>query len=163
MSILTENYRLFDDDGQYPCPACRCGNLIPITLTEALGCETCRHIFTLDLNQQTLKMVDREPSITWRWTGQHWRGQHLGQIEINWIYWLLACVLILMPPGLIAVSGLLFPPVSGSGWVWFPLVWAGITLFAHLSMVVWMVTEAYQFPLLLYVRTKWQQFWRVSH
>lgn len=163
MSMFKESYRQFEDRQTYPCPACRCGTLTPITLTEALGCEICRHIFTLDVDQHLLKMVDREPPITWRWTGQQWRGQHLGQLEINWIYWFLGFVLVLMPPGLIAVSGLLFPPVSGSAWVWFPLIWASITLVAHLTMVIWMVTEAYQFPLLLYLRTKWQQLWRVSH
>jgi hypothetical protein len=163
MSMFKESRRQFTDPQPYPCPACRCGTLTPITLTEALGCEICRHIFTLDMEQHLLKMVDREPPITWRWTGQNWRGQHIGQLEINWIYWFLGCVLVLMPPGLIAVSGLLFPPVSGSAWVWFPLIWASITLIAHLTMVIWMVTEAYQFPLLLYLRTRWQQLWRVSH
>ncbi len=161
--MFKNSSRELDDYQTYPCPACRCGQLTSITLTEAFGCDVCRHIFTLDLNQNLLKMIDREPAITWRWTGQYWRGQHLGELEINWIYWFLAFVLVLMPPGLIAVSGLLFPPVSGSGWVWFPLIWAGITLAAHLTMVVWMVTEAYQFPLLLYFRTKWQQLWRLSH
>lgn len=143
----------------YPCPACRCGTLKNITLTEAFSCEICQHIFTIDSHPSLLKMVDREPAITWRWSGQYWKGQHLGQLEVSWIYWLLACGLILIPPGLVAVSGLLFPPVAGSGWVWFPLIWANITLIAHLTLVIWMITEAYQFPLLLYLRTKWQQLW----
>jgi hypothetical protein len=141
----------------YPCPVCRCGDLSNIALMDAFGCDVCRHIFTIHPERQLLKMADREPSITWRWNGQNWKGEHIGNLEITWVYGLAALLLILFPPTLIGLSAFLFPPISGRFWAWFPIIWTAITFLSHLLLVLWLIAEAYQFPVFLYLRSRWQQ------
>ncbi|WP_413166605.1 hypothetical protein ACL6C3_07840 [Capilliphycus salinus ALCB114379] len=141
----------------YPCPVCRCGRLSNIALMDAFGCDVCRHIFTIHPEKQLLKMADREPSITWRWNGQSWQGEHIGNLELSWFYWLAALAIIIFPPTLIGLSAFLFPPVSGSVWAWFPIMWTVIAFLSHLFLVLWLIAEAYQFPVFLYLRTRWQQ------
>lgn len=144
-------------DQTYPCPVCRCGEISNIALMEAFGCNVCRHIFTIHPERQLLKLADREPSLSWRWNGQTWKGEHIGDLELSWVYWVAAIIIIVLPPSLVGVSALIFPPVSGSQWSCFPFLWTGMTFFSHLILVVWLITEAYQFPVLLYLRTRWQQ------
>lgn len=59
-----------------PCPYCGSqGELIPITLMEAIGCDRCQSLFTFSPPDHTLEQV-ASPTPTprrWRWTGQHWR------------------------------------------------------------------------------------------
>ena len=62
----------------YPCP-CRCsGQLIPITLTDAFGCEQCHKIFAVKPDGYTLEQLStsypQPPS--WYWSGQHWHPAH---------------------------------------------------------------------------------------
>ncbi|MGL5081815.1 MAG: hypothetical protein ACRC8A_10040 [Microcoleaceae cyanobacterium] len=148
-------------DSEYPCPVCRCGQLSGITLMEAFGCNTCRHLFTVGARQNQLKIADREPAITWQWNGQTWQGEHIGNLELSWIYWLAAAALVCFPPSLIGLTALIFPP-PGGGLAWFPIIWTGVAFLAHLSLVLWLVTEAYQFPVLLYLKVRWQQWFQVG-
>lgn len=157
MSMFQEKANPLSYHENYPCPVCRCGTLSNITLTDAFGCNLCRHIFTIYPERQLLKMLDREPPMTWRWNGQNWKGEHLGNLELSWFYWLAALFLVILPPTLIGLSAFLFPAVPGSFWSWFPLVWTAIVFLAHLLLVLWIIVEAYQFPLFLYLRTRWQQ------
>lgn len=141
----------------YPCPVCHFGQLSNLALTEAFGCNACRHIFTVDSSQERLKIADREPAMVWRWNGQTWRGEHIGSLELSWFYWVVALLLILLPPGLVGLTAVIFPSANG-GWLSFPMIWTGIVFLTHLSIVLWLLMEAYQFPVLLYLRSRWQQF-----
>ncbi|MDX2272631.1 MAG: hypothetical protein NW237_11905 [Cyanobacteriota bacterium] len=60
--------------GIYPCPCCHQGQLRPITLTEALGCSRCQHIFALmpdhlHIEQLAVSYPYRK---LWYWNGSHW-------------------------------------------------------------------------------------------
>ena len=55
----------------YPCPSCKQGTLIPITLTEAWGCDRCKQIFE---RTETLHSVSKLSSPypqqrLWQWDG----------------------------------------------------------------------------------------------
>ena len=162
MSKLNRKRISLSEKDTYTCPVCRCGEISNITLTEAFGCNVCRHIFTLQLEQQTLKMVDREPPLVWRWTGKTWESDRLGDLEVSWIYWFFAITFVCFPPSLIGLSALIFPPISGSVWSWFPLIWTGLTFFTHLLLILWLIAEAYQFPLLLILKIQWQRIFNQS-
>lgn len=58
----------------YPCPICRQGQIEPITLTEAWGCDRCRQIFERRAESNTIGKLSapyyRQRS--WRWDGKQW-------------------------------------------------------------------------------------------
>jgi hypothetical protein len=58
----------------YPCPCRKKGNLLPIALTEAFGCDRCQQIFVVRENEQEIEQLS--PSYpykrAWRWNGKHW-------------------------------------------------------------------------------------------
>ena len=70
---LKETHQL-DLDQSYPCPSCKQGALIPITLTEAWGCDRCKQIFELKSEPNTIgKLTTPYPrQRTWKWDGKHW-------------------------------------------------------------------------------------------
>ena len=58
----------------YPCPCRRKARLIPIVLTEALGCDRCPNVFVVkeegdQVEQIAGLLLSRR---IWRWTGQQW-------------------------------------------------------------------------------------------
>ncbi|MGD1895999.1 MAG: hypothetical protein ACFB16_03500 [Phormidesmis sp.] len=63
-----------DLDSSYPCPSCKQGSLIPITLTEAWGCDRCKQIFELKAEPNTIgKLTTPYPrQRLWRWNGKQW-------------------------------------------------------------------------------------------
>ncbi len=155
--MFKEKETPFNERETYPCPVCRCGHLSNMALMDAFSCDVCRHIFTLHPERQLLKMVDREPPITWRWKGHNWKGEHIGNLELSWIYGLAALAIIIFPPTLIGLSAFLFPPISGGFWSLFPIIWTIVAFLSHLLLVLWLIVEAYQFPVFLYLRNRWQQ------
>ncbi|BAZ05339.1 hypothetical protein [Calothrix sp. NIES-3974] len=62
----------FNDE--YPCPCRRKGRLVPITLTEAFGCDRCQQIFVVEDNGHVLEQLSTTYPYkkSWRWTGQGW-------------------------------------------------------------------------------------------
>ncbi len=141
----------------YPCPVCRLGQLQAMSLMDAMACESCRHIFTLDLERQLLKMPDRQPPLIWGWNGRNWTGAHLEGVEWGWTYWLLAMAFVIFPPTLIGLAAYTFPPEPGSTLSWLPIAWTGLTFLLHLAIIGWLVMEFYQFPVRVYLRVRWQQ------
>ncbi|MEA5616772.1 hypothetical protein VB711_02805 [Cronbergia sp. UHCC 0137] len=63
-----------DLDKQYDCPCRRRGQLIPITLTEAFGCDRCQQIFVLEDNGYVLEQLSTSYPYkrSWRWMGNSW-------------------------------------------------------------------------------------------
>ncbi|MFZ4675399.1 MAG: hypothetical protein ACOYM4_06830, partial [Nodosilinea sp.] len=57
----------------YECPVCRHGQIQPMTLMDAYACSFCRHIFAVNLDQQTVHVVDKVQSMGWRWQGWRWQ------------------------------------------------------------------------------------------
>lgn len=46
-----------DFNSEYPCPCRRRGRLVPITLTEAFGCDRCQQIFVVEDNGFVLEQL----------------------------------------------------------------------------------------------------------
>jgi hypothetical protein len=65
---------------EYPCPCRRRGRLVPITLTEAFGCNRCQQIFVLDESGYVIEQLSTNYPYkqAWRWTGQQWNRAHPG-------------------------------------------------------------------------------------
>jgi hypothetical protein len=60
---------------EYPCPCRRKGQLIPITLTEAFGCDRCQQIFVVEDNGHVLEQLSTTYPYkrAWHWIGNSWR------------------------------------------------------------------------------------------
>jgi hypothetical protein len=157
MHSSNNNSDYFTYQEVYPCPVCRLTQLKAMPLMDAMACDCCRHIFTADIERQQLKMVDRQPPLTWRWNGRNWTGAHLEGVEWGWTYWLLAVAFVVLPTTFIWLAAYTFPPEPGSTLSWVPVFWTGLTFLSHLTIIGWLVTEFYQFPIRAYLRVRWQQ------
>jgi hypothetical protein len=64
-----------DFNSEYPCPCRRRGQLVPITLTEAFGCDRCQQIFVVEDNGHMLEQLSTTYPYkrAWRWTGNSWQ------------------------------------------------------------------------------------------
>lgn len=66
-----------DLNSEYPCPCRRNGNLKPIVLTEALGCDRCQQIFVVKKDGQTIEQLSSiYQKKSWRWTGNRWKNAY---------------------------------------------------------------------------------------
>ncbi|MDF5727679.1 MAG: hypothetical protein PUP92_06470 [Rhizonema sp. PD38] len=64
-----------DFNQEYPCPCRRRGQLIPIILTEAFGCDRCQQIFVVEDNGHVLEQLSTTYPYkrAWRWMGNTWQ------------------------------------------------------------------------------------------
>lgn len=138
--------------GVYTCPVCRHGEISAIPLMEAFACNFCRHIFTTNLEQQTLKMADSQLPLTWRWNGRNWTGGHREDSELTWGYWVAGGAFVFLPTSIVGLGAYLFPPLPDSTLSWLPIFWTALTFICHLACLGWLVLEYYQFPVSLYFR-----------
>ncbi|MFS8120562.1 MAG: hypothetical protein ACMG55_19055 [Microcoleus sp.] len=85
-----------DLNDEYPCPCRRRGRLVPITLTEAFGCNRCQQIFVLDESGQVIEQLSTNYPYkqAWRWTGKQWNRANPG---LKTHYLPLALGMILVP------------------------------------------------------------------
>lgn len=66
-----------DLTSEYPCPCRRKGNLKPIVLTEALGCDRCQQIFVVKKDGQVIEQLSSiYQKKSWQWTGYRWRNAY---------------------------------------------------------------------------------------
>jgi hypothetical protein len=140
----------------YECPVCRHGQMEPMALMEAYACNFCRHIFDINLDQQTVNVVDSVQPMVWRWQGRRWQPIYQSRDDITLTLWLVSLVLVVLPAGLVALGGYVFPPLDATGVNW-SLVWAVVTLVGHGALVGWLVAEHYQFPLYVMVKIRLQR------
>ncbi len=63
-----------DLNTEYPCPCRRRGSLVPITLTEAFGCNRCQQIFVVEESGYAIEQLSTSYPYkkAWRWTGNRW-------------------------------------------------------------------------------------------
>lgn len=134
-------------DGTYVCPVCRHGQISGLTLMDAFACSFCRHIFTANLETQSVQVVDSSQPMTWRWNGHNWHAAYRDDPNLTLLIWFIGIVLITLPASIVWLSAYLFPPLPGSTWSWFPSVWLGFTFGVHLLMVGWLLAEHYQLPI----------------
>jgi hypothetical protein len=142
----------FDTHGVYPCPVCRVGKISHISLMEAMGCDFCHEIFTVNLEQQQIKMPSRQPPLIWRWNGFNWTEAQLEGVELGWGYGLAAITFVLLPTTLIGLVAYYFPPSVNDIVSWLPYIWTILTFLSHLSIIIWIFIEVYQIPVAAYLR-----------
>ena len=66
-----------DLSSEYPCPCRRKGNLKPIVLTEALGCDRCQQIFVVKKDGQVIEQLSSiYQKKSWQWTGSRWKNAY---------------------------------------------------------------------------------------
>lgn len=150
--LPTVDRRSLSYQGVYVCPVCRHGQIAAISLMDAFSCNFCRHIFTANLQNQSVQVEDSSQPMTWRWNGHTWQTTHAVSPDLTITIWVVGMALVVLPPGLIWLSSHTFPPMQGSVWYWFPGVWLTLTFLTHLLFVVWLLVEHYQVP--LYVACK---------
>lgn len=138
------NQRILNYQESYLCPICRHGQISAIALMDAFACDFCRHIFTANLREQTVRVEDSSQAITWRWNGRTWQAARHINLDLSITIWLVGAVLVLLPPALVWLSSHTFPPLPGTVWYWFPTVWIGLTFVAHFLLVAWLLAEHYQ-------------------
>lgn len=148
---------VLDLNGRYLCPVCRHGQIEALTLMDAFACDFCRHIFTVNLQNQTVQVVDSAQPMSWRWKGHTWRGVHQDNWNLTLIIWIVGLALVGFPTGLVWLSSHLFPPLPGSPGAQLPAVWAGLTLACHSALVLWLLSEHYQLPLYVSAKVRLQQ------
>ncbi|MBD2421155.1 hypothetical protein H6G54_26395 [Anabaena cylindrica FACHB-243] len=140
----------FQED--YPCPVCRVGRISPMPLMEAMSCNFCQEIFTVNLEIQQIKMPSRQPPLVWHWNGFKWTEAQLEGVELGWGYVLAAMAFVILPTTLIGLAAYYFPPNPDVPLSWLPYIWTLLTFLLHLSIIVWIFIEVYQIPIGAYFR-----------
>ena len=87
---------------EYPCPCRRRGRLLPITLTEAFGCDRCQQIFVVDEKNQIIEQLSTNypGKRAWRWTGYRWITAHYGIADGGLPLMAVVVILVVMIIGL---------------------------------------------------------------
>ncbi|MGK7923589.1 MAG: hypothetical protein AB4080_26685 [Trichodesmium sp.] len=142
----------------YTCPVCYHGDISAMTLMEAFSCNFCNHIFIPDLVKQSLHMADSSSPLSWRWNGEKWKANH-PQVEWSWLIKLLAVGFVLLPTTLIGLTAYFFAPIPGTPLCWLPIFWTGLTFVSHLTIIVNIVIDYYQFPVRLYLKAVIKNLW----
>ncbi|MGB3138502.1 MAG: hypothetical protein WBG38_06790 [Nodosilinea sp.] len=135
-----------DEHDTYDCPVCRHGQIQPMALMDVYACSFCRHIFDLNLDQQTVHVVDSVQSMGWRWQGRRWQPLYQTHSDITLLLWLVGLALVVLPAGIVALGSYVFPPLEAPDGLNWSLAWAVGTLVSHGTIVGWLVAEHYQFP-----------------
>ena len=147
-----------DYKGVYPCPVCRVGKVQNMPLMEAMSCDFCHQIFTVNLEQQQLKMPSREPPLVWRWNGFYWTEAHLEGVEFGWGYILATFAFVLLPTSLIALVAYKIPPNKNAPISRVPYISPKLTFVSHFTIIIWLFVEVYQIPIKAYFRALQQRF-----
>ncbi|KGF71935.1 hypothetical protein DO97_14400 [Neosynechococcus sphagnicola sy1] len=95
--MQTQKPQKIDLTAEYPCPCGRRGQIAPITLTEAFGCNRCQQIFVVEESGYVLEQLSTNYPYKkiWHWTGCHWQRAHTGLREH---YLPVVLAIVLGPP-----------------------------------------------------------------
>lgn len=74
-----------DLNREYPCPCKRKGVILPIVLTEAMGCDLCQNIFVLTEDGEFIEEVSSSYTYKkkWFWNGKRWISRHSNRRKTN--------------------------------------------------------------------------------
>jgi hypothetical protein len=72
--VPSQKSQKIDLNNEYPCPCRRRGSLIPITLTDAFGCNRCQQIFVVEESGYVIEQLSTSYPYkkAYRWTGHRW-------------------------------------------------------------------------------------------
>jgi ribosomal protein L37AE/L43A len=146
--------RSLNYEGTYRCPACGSGDLQAIAMMDVFACNFCRHLFTANLQTQSLHMADSLHPRAWQWTGGRWRLAYQSETAAA-LVWVFSAFLAIAPVFLIALSNYIFPPLEGSD---FPLLWIGLTLLSHALIAGWLLAEYHRWPWYISSQIRWQRW-----
>ncbi|WP_430794780.1 hypothetical protein [Trichormus azollae] len=155
-NLIISNAQIFSSSlnyqGDYPCPVCRLGKISQMPLMEAMSCEFCQEIFTVNLELQQIKMPSRQPPLVWRWNGYKWNQAQLEGMELRWGYVVAAIAFVILPTTLIGIGAYYFSPGRNVPFSGIPYIWTVLTFLSHLSIMIWIFIEVYQIPIGAYLR-----------
>lgn len=101
-------YQRIDLQQSYPCPCHRKGCLVPIALTEALGCDRCQEIFVVDESGYKIEQVAVHYLYKpiWQWTGDHWIRLNAGpKVNIPLLFLALIIPILIWLPLVLHSTG----------------------------------------------------------
>jgi hypothetical protein len=155
MNILSTPLNFHDD---YPCPVCKIGKISHMPLMDAMSCDFCQEIFTVNLELQQIKMPSREPPLVWRWNGCKWSQGQLEGVELGRGYGIAAIGFVILPTTLIGITAYYLPPTPNAPLTWIPYFWTILTFLLHLAIIGWVFIEVYRIPIAAYLRvlTRWR-------
>lgn len=96
--MRSQKAQKIDLNTEYPCPCPRRrGRLVPITLTEAMGCDRCQQIFVVEENGYVLEQLSTSYPYkkAWRWSGHRWSTAH-PSLSDNYLPVGLGVILVLL-------------------------------------------------------------------
>jgi hypothetical protein len=78
--VRSQKAQKIDLNTEYPCPCGRRARLLPITLTEAFGCNRCQQIFVVEDDGYVIEQLSTSYPYkrAWRWMGSRWNTAHSG-------------------------------------------------------------------------------------
>ena len=141
---------------QYPCPACRRGQLEGLFMVDAFSCGLCHHIFTVKNRQ--LRLEDNVNPYRWRWDGNSWNSSQRSSRDRLAAIWIVSIAFISVPTGLIWLAHHTFPPLPGQQGVKFPVLWTALVFASHASISGFFLAEYFQFPLYITTKLCWQRW-----
>jgi hypothetical protein len=123
--VPSQKAQKIDLNSEYPCPCRRRGSLIPITLTEAFGCNRCQQIFVVEETGYVIEQLSTNYPYkrSWRWTGHRWSSAHAGLRE-NYFPVAIGMIAIAVFLMLLALK---FAPRPNIVWI-LPIVLVGLFL-----------------------------------
>jgi hypothetical protein len=117
----------------------------PMVLMDAFACDFCRHIFSVNLEAQILRLEDNVQPMIWHWNGLRWRSTG-ANVDLSILVWISSVVLVMIPAGLIWLCAYIFPPLDGLRWNSFSIVWGEFVCAIHSCFALWLLAEHYQLP-----------------
>lgn len=108
--MASQKTQKIDFNAEYPCPCPRRrGRLIPITLTEAMGCDRCQQIFVVEEGGYVLEQLSTTYPYkrAWRWTGYRWNTAYsnLGESYLPLALCIVFILLLVWLPLALAAGG----------------------------------------------------------
>ncbi|MEL7050189.1 MAG: hypothetical protein AAGM45_00180 [Cyanobacteria bacterium J06588_5] len=137
----------------YRCPACGSGDLNPMAMMDVFACDFCRHMFTANLQTQSVQLADSLQPMAWHWTGQRWKAAYQSDSAAA-LVWTFAVGIVFIPVLLIAVSNYVFPP---SGGLKFVMIWISLTWLSHSIIAGWLLAEYHRWPWYISSRVRLQR------
>lgn len=138
----SDSFKPLSYSNTYCCPACASGELSAIALMDVFACDFCRHLFTANLETQSVQLADSVPSRAWQWTGDRWQVANQPQASAL-LVWTVAGLIAVAPLTIIAISNYIFPP---SGSLKFVVVWLVLTGVSHGAMAAWLLLAYHRWP-----------------
>ncbi len=145
----------------YSCPACASGELSAMSMMDLFACDFCRHMFTANLQTQSVQLADSLQPMAWQWTGRRWRAAYQADTAAV-LVWVFAIALVIAPAAIISLSNYVFPP---SGGLKFVVMWVALTGLSHGIISGWLLAEYHRWSWYVSSRIRlqrWKAQWVAS-